>query len=410
MHGLLGIVLLPLLCYLVSENRQKVMWIEVAVCVCIQAVIAVLFLKSGAVSNVFLNISHAIDGVRTATEAGTKFVFGYLCGTDTPFHVKEGASLFIFAFNALPMILVFSAMSMLAFHLGILQKFIQLISRIVRKVYNIGGALCLAASSKIVLGQTEAPLLIRPYLDKLSRSELMSLITCGFATSSGAGMLLYSQIIAERIPNAMLHILTVTIMSIPAAIVISRIIIPQTETVTDGDMESPYKFENSIEAISKGTMDGLGIVTGMAAMLIVTIAFITMINQCLSVLPNVLGNPITLQRCLGIIFAPLAYVIGIPFPEILPAGEMIATKIVVNEVIAFMDLIRSSLSDRSALITMYTLCNFGNISSIGMTVSAYSALAPTKNREVIGLCWKALFAATVASCLSASIVGIIVSV
>lgn len=408
MRCVFGILVLLFLCYLMSEKKKAINYREVAAGIAIQFILAYMFLKMPYIKDVFLKFSGIISGLKTATDAGTKFVFGYVGGGDTPFTVTNPGNLFVFAFQALPMIIVVSAISMLLFHWGWIQKFVLFFSKVINKFSNIGGILGVVSSAKLFVGQTEAPLLVRPYLSKISKSELFSIITCGLATTSGAGMVLYSMILDNRVPNALAHMMTVTAISIPAALVISRMVIPQEGKATDGGISSPYNFSGSIDAISRGTSDGLNIILNLSAILVVAIALISIINQILSVFPDVYGAPVTLQRIFGIFFTPIAYLIGIPYEEIFKAGELLSEKLVVNEMVAYLDLASTSvseISEKSATILSYALCGFANFSSIGIVVGSYATLVPERNNEVNQICVKAIICGSIATCLSAAVVG-----
>lgn len=411
MRCLIGIVVFLSLCYLISEDRKHVNFKEVVIGVAVQFLLAFLILKMPVIKDVFLGLSSVAGGLRAATDAGTKFVFGYVGGGDLPFQVDNANNLFIFGFRALPMIILISALSMLMFYLGILQKSVNLFSKIIGKFSGIGGVLCIVSSAKLVVGQTEAPLLVRPYLSKISKSELLSIITCCLATTSGAAMVLYGSILESVIPNALTHIVAVTVISIPAAIITSRIIIPQKTEPTDGHLSAPYTFHGPMDAISRGTSDGLMLVINIGAMLIVMIACVDIVNRLLAYIPDIYGTPVTLQRIFGVLFTPVAYFIGIPYEEIFKAGELLSTKVVLNEVIAFIDLVKSvgtSLTERSSIVLVYALCGFANFSSIGITISAYSSLVPERNKEVTGMCVKALCAGVISTCLSAAVINCLI--
>ncbi len=409
MRGLFGIMLLLFVCFLISEDRKNVNFKEVIVGVILQFFLAVLLLKMPLINTLFLKITNAIWTLKLATDAGTKFVFGYIGGGSTPFEVSNPSNLFVFAFQALPMIMVISALSMLLFHWGVLQNVVQFLAKLLKRVINIGGALCVVASAKLFVGQTEAPLLVRPYLDKFSRSELLAVMTCGLATTSGTVLVLYSTILENVIPNSLTHIFTVTVISIPISIVIARIVVPQKTEGIGGKLEVPYNFSNSMDAISTGTSDGLMLVLHIAAMLVVMLAFVELVNQILLLLPSVYGEPVTLQRIFGVIMAPVAYLIGVPLDESILAGGLLGMKIVTNEVVAFIKLsqIYTQLSDKSALIMSYALCGFANFSSLGIIVGAYSKLIPNRNKEVASLCVKALIGGVMSTCISGAIIGIL---
>lgn len=409
MQGFIGIIILLLICYLLSENRKEVRLSEVLGGIFSQFLLAILFLKIPGIKDIFLRITDAIWSLKIATDAGTRFVFGYLGGGDMPFNISNSNNLFIFAFQALPMIIVVSALSMLFFHWGVLQKVVGFLALGLKRFMNIGGALCLVAASKIFIGQTEVPLLVRPYLNKFSRSELLAVMTCGLATTSGTVLVLYSTILEKTIPNSLSHIFTVTIISIPISLVISRILVPQMTEETGGAIEIPYKFSSSMEAIAKGTSDGLSLVLNIAAMIIVMLALVELVNQILGILPNICGEPVTIQRILGVFMAPVAYIIGVPWDDALKAGGLLSVKIIMNEIVAFINLsqIHSELSEKTSLIMSYALCGFANISSLGIIVGVFSKLCPERNSEVIGLCMKALLGGIIATCLSGAVIGIL---
>lgn len=412
MQGFIGIFVLLFICFLLSENKKAVNLKEIFGGILCQFVLVFLFQKAPIAKDVFLKITDAIWCLKTATDAGTKFVFGYIGGGNTPFNVTDSNNLFIFAFQALPMIMVISALSMLLFHWGVLQKIVAIFAALLKKIMNIGGALCVVAAAKVFVGQTEAPLLVRPYLEKFSRSELLAVMTCGLATTSGTVLVLYSTILEKTIPNALGHIFTVTIISIPVAIIIARILIPQTTEGIGGKLSIPYKFSNSMDAIARGTTDGLGLVLNIAAMVVVMLALVELVNQMLGVFPNVYGEPITLQRILGLFMTPIAYIIGVPFDECLKAGSLLSVKVIMNEVVAFINLsqVHGELSEKTSLIMSYALCGFANISSIGIIMGTYSKLIPDRNKEVVGLCFKALFGGVIATCISGAVIGILYSI
>lgn len=413
MRSTIGIFVLLFVCYIISENKKNINYKEVLGGIGLQFIIALLLLKLPFIRNGLCGFTHIINGIKTATAEGTKFLFGYLGGgVDTPFTVSAGNNLFIFAFQALPMIMVFSAISMLLFHWNILPKLIEIITKIISKISNIGGILSVIASSKIILGQSEAPLLVKPYLSKISKSELFSMISCGLATTSGAGMLLYSAILDKAIPDVLSHIVTVTILSIITSLITSRIVIPQVENAISGDIVAPYKFSGSIDAITRGTTDGLNMVLNIGAMVLVAIALIALTNQMLTCLPDVYGAPITIQRILGLFFTPIAYLIGIPYEEIFKAGELLSMKVVINEVVAFVDLANAGnqLSEHSMIMMLYALCGFANLSSIGITISTYATLVPERREEVICLCIKGLIVGIISTCISAAIIGTILAI
>lgn len=410
LQGAGGMIAFIVLAWLISENRQKVNVPQIALGLLIQALLAVVILKVDFVREGFLVAGQAIDSLKEATCEGTKFVFGYLGGGDCPFVLKDGLSPFIFAFQPLPMVMVVSALSMLLFHWNILPFLVKLFSLSLRKGLRIGGALGVCCAAKVFLGQTEAPLLIRPYLKKLSRSELFTVMTAGMATTSATIMVLYGTILEGVLSNPISHVLTASIISIPSAIIISRVMVPQEGEGTEGDLVMPYEFSGSMDAVSRGASDGLKMFLTIIAMLIVMIALVKLVNLILGVLPPFGGEALSLQRILGYCFAPIAWLMGISWDSALAAGNLLGTKTALNEVIAFIDfskLPEAALTPKAKVIMLYALCGFANVSSIGIQIGTFSTLAPERREEVIQLGVRALLAGTLSSCLSGALVGIL---
>ncbi|MBA4750564.1 MAG: nucleoside:proton symporter [Alphaproteobacteria bacterium] len=409
-QALVGLVTFLGLAWICSENRRKFDTKTVVMGLGLQIVLAFVILKIPFVQQAFLWIAQGISSLKDATCEGTKFVFGYLGGGDCPFEMKENTHSFIFAFQALPMVIVISAISMLLFHWKILPAMVRGFSSVLRKSMNIGGALGVCCAAKVFLGQTEAPLLIRPYLSKVSRSELFTVMTAGMATTSAALMILYGTILENTISSPISHILTASIISIPAAIVISRIMVPQQGEDTSGEMVTPYQFSGSMDAISRGAADGLQLFLAVIAMLITVIALVKLINIMLGTLPDMGGEPISLQRLFGYAFAPVTWLMGIDWKDAVPAGNLLGTKTALNEVIAFIslaDLPKDLLSDHTKKIMTYALCGFANLGSIGIQIGTMGTLAPERRNEIISLGFRALMAGTLASCMSGTIVGIL---
>lgn len=394
--------------WLLSEDRRAVKKRRILQGLFLQIFLAVILTQFPVIRQGFEYLSRGVDALKIATQAGTSFVFGYLGGGDVPFSAT--GSTFIFALQALPMIMVVSALSMLLFYLNILPWIVKHISWFWRKTMNIGGALGTAAAAKIFMGNIEAPLLIRPYLSKFTRSELFTIMTCGMATTAAAVMALYAMILKDLIPNTLGHILTASIISIPAAITLSRIMVPEKSEQTSGTFVMPYQFSNWMDAVSKGTSDGLNIFLNIIAMLVVVIALVALGNSILSFLPNIAGEAITFERLFGFAFAPITWLMGIPWSESLVAGKLLGTKTVVNEVVAFLELAKvkpGELSPQSSLIMMYALCGFANFSAIGIAIAGMGAMIPERKDEIIGLSMKSILTGTFATCMSGTIIGLL---
>lgn len=407
-----GLVLFFFLAWLFSENRKQVNFKTALMGLAIQVALAIIVTKFSFVRDAFLWIGGGVMALKDATVAGTSFVFGYLGGGDTPYQAKEGANTFIFAFQALPMVIVISAIAMLLFHWRVLPVIVKLFSSVFQKGLGIGGALGVCAAAKIFLGQTEAPLLVRPYLGKFTRSELFTVMTAGMATTSISIMVLYAMILEGTISDPIAHILTAAIISVPAAITISRILIPQVGEETSGHLVVPYQFSGSMEAITQGTSDGIRLYMNILAMLVVFLAIVALANSLLALLPGIHGEPMSLQLLLGYLLSPLAWLLGIPWEEAIPAGALLGKKTILNEIVAFIglaELPKGVLSVKSDLIMTYALAGFANLSSIGIQIGGIGTMVPERKQEIISLGIKAMIAGTIASCMSGAIIGILYS-
>ncbi|HLC16004.1 MAG TPA: nucleoside transporter C-terminal domain-containing protein [Thermodesulfovibrionia bacterium] len=409
-HGIFGLFVLIGLAWIVSEGRGQVAIRELCVGVAIQFILGVVLLKLPVFQEFFLFLNKGAMIVDEATMAGTSFVFGYLGGGALPFQESSPGHAFVFAFRALPLVLVISALSSLLFYWQILPLVIRAFTWGLKKTMNMGGAAGFSAAANIFVGMVEAPLFIRPYLKDLTRSELFIVMTCGMATVAGTVMVLYANILSSAIPDAMGHILTASILSVPAAITISRIMIPETQEQTQALTSLPETANSSMEAISKGTIEGIHLLINIVAMLVVLVALVHLINQILSLLPAVAGQPITLQRILGLCMAPVVWLMGIPWSEAQTAGTLMGTKTILNELIAYIDLANlpdSSLSQQSRIILTYAMCGFANPGSLGILIGGMSTMAPERRDEIVALGLKSIVAGTLATCMTGTVVGIL---
>lgn len=405
----LGLLVFLSAAYALSESRRAVRFKPVFLALVTQVLLAVVITRVPAVRSIFLLLSDAIGEIKSATLAGTSFVFGYVGGGEPPYEVVNAGRQFVFAAQALPMVMVVSALSMLLFHWRILPAVVRAFSAVLKRTLHIGGALGVCAAAKTFLGQTEAPLLIRPYLKDLTRSELFSVMTLGMATTSASVMVLYASFLEGVVPHPISHILTASIISVPAAIALSRLMIPQEGPDTEGSLEAPYKFSGAMEAVSTGATDGMKLYINIIAMLIVMLALVAITNRCLGVV-DVGGMPLSLQRILGVLMSPLAWLMGIPWHEAQTAGNLIGTKVALNEVMAFIELSRvgsQGLCDSSRLIMLYALCGFANLASVGIQIGGIGTMVPERRAEIINLGMRSLLAGTLASCMSGTVMGIV---
>lgn len=409
-HGLAGIAGLVLAAIALSEARRAISWRTIAAGLAAQLAIAVLLLKVPMVRPLFLALNRAVDALQAATLAGTSFVFGYVGGGPAPFALADPSKGFVLAFQALPLVLIMSALSALLYHWRILPLVVRGFALVLEKSFGLGGAVGMSAAAMPFLGMIESPLLIRPYLAKLSRGELLVVMTGGMATIAGTVLVLYATFLAGIIPDATGHLLTATLVSVPAAIMVARIVVPD-DTRTGGAGMVHTAYGGGMDAVVRGTMDGLHLLGAIIAMLVVLVALVHLANGALSLLPEMAGAPLTLQRAMGVVLAPLAWAMGIPAEEMMVAGALLGTKTVLNELLAYLQLAAlpaGALSERSRLIMTYGLCGFANFGSLGIMIAGLAAMAPERRAEIVGLGWRALAGGTLASCLTAATVGLLV--
>jgi len=370
-------------------------------------------------------VGQGVDGLAAATQSGTAFVFGYLAGGAQPFAgagagaaeaaKAGGAPPFLFAFRVLPVILVVCALSALLWHWRVLRWGVGAFGFVFQRLLGLRGPPALAVAATIFMGQVEGPIFIRAYLDKLTRSELFTLMAVGLSCVSGSTMVAYAALLKGALPNAAAHILTASIVSAPAGVLLARILIPPdlidgrpVEAGAAPEPDAGRRYESSIDAVIRGVGDGLNVVLNVGATLIVFIAFAAILDRLLGLLPAWDGAPVTLGRILGVGFAPLAWSLGVPWAEAGRAGGLLGTKLVLTEFSAFIELGRlpaGVLSDRTRMIMTYALCGFANIGSVGITVAGFNVLVPERRREVVGMAWRALLAGFLATCMTAAVVG-----
>ena len=410
-QSLIGIVVLVLIAIPFSESIQKIKVKFIIYALLIQTSLAFILLEIPFISSLFDVMSMAVESLRLSAIEGSSFVFGYLGGGDAPFEVSNNQNLPIFAFTFLPMLIFLSALSALLWHWKILPFLIKLLAKLFEKPLDAKGPIGLAATANIFLGQLEAPLLIKPYLNKMNQRDLLIIMTVGMSTIAGSVMVLYITWLDDKFTGVIGHFLTASILSVPAAIMFSNILIPSAQTELKTDKEDLKMYESSMDAISVGTKDGLNMFLSVIASLIVFLSLVALADFILGIFPNVYGEPISLQRIAAFIFAPIAWLMGIPFAEIIPAGNLLGTKTIFNELIAFndlRDLDTNILSERSQLIMLYGICGFANISSVGILLGGLSAICPDIRGTLLKIAFRALFAATLASCLTGTVVSLFI--
>jgi CNT family concentrative nucleoside transporter len=409
-QSLMGLCAFLAIAWLLSENRRRVNAKLVVTGVLLTFSAALVLVKVPISREAFILLNRLVLALQQATLAGTSFVFGYLGGAPLPFAENYPGSSFILAFQALPMVLVMSALSSLLFYWKILPVVVRGFSWGLRKTMGVGGAEGLSNAVNVFVGMVEAPLFIRPYLSRMTRSELFSVMTCGMANVAGTVMALYAALIGAAVPDAMGHILIASIISLPASITVAKIMIPETAGVTAGEMTAAETAASSMDAVTKGTLQGVELLLNILAMLVVLVALVTLANLALGLLPDVFGSPITLQRLMGIVMAPFCWLMGVSWEEAAVAGTLMGTKTILNELIAYIDMGRltaGTLGPHSLLIMTYGMCGFANPGSLGIMVGGMGTLAPGRRPEIVALGLRSLVSGTLTSCILGSVIGII---
>src|SRR5438067_5735673 len=399
LHALVGIVGLVALAWLLSENRRAVPWRAIAAGLALQILLGIIFLRFSPAKTAFLKINDGLLVLERATQAGTSLVFGYLGGGPAPFAVSDAASNFVLAFRALPIVLLISALSALLFYWGVLPAVVRGISWLLERSMRVGGVVGLSTAANVFVGMVEAPLLVRPYLGRVSRGELFAIMVGGMASIAGTVLFLYGSILRPTLPDAVAHLLIASILSAPAALALAYVMVPPRGEVTGGDLELRSEASGSMDAITRGTLEGAQLLINIVAMLIVFVALVALVNLAIT--------PYSLQGLLGVALSPLAWLAGVPWAEAQAAGALLGTKTVLNELVAYIDLARGELSERSRLLMTYALCGFANFGSLGIMIGGLGTMCPERRAEVVSLGIKSIVAGTLATCFTAASVALI---
>jgi CNT family concentrative nucleoside transporter len=408
-----GVFALLMLAWTFGENRGHVSPRQVLIGLVVIFLTGAALLKLPAVAHAFGVINDAVGVISAASRAGTSFVFGYLGGAAPPFDLKAPGADFILAFQALPVVLVMSVLTTLLFYWKILPPIVRGIAFVLERSMGVGGAVGLSTAANVFLGMVEAPLFIRPYLAQLTRSELFLVMTGGMAGIAGTVLVLYATLLAPMLPDAAAHFVIASVMGAPAAILISLIMVPETEKRrTGGGLGvDPEKIaSSSMDAVVKGTVAGLELLLNIIAMLIVLVALVYLANALLGLLPHLGGAAISLQRLLGYAMAPVCWLLGLPWTQAVTAGSLMGIKTVLNELIAYLELARlpaDTLDPRSKLIMLYALCGFANFGSLGIMIGGLGTMAPERREEIASLGLKSIVSGTLTTCLLGAIVGVL---
>jgi CNT family concentrative nucleoside transporter len=408
MRSLAGILVLLALAWAMSENRRHIPWRTVIGGMALEFALAVLLIRFPPATRAVLLLNLAADALQRAADAGTGFVFGYLVGAPLPFVETHPGASFILAFKALPLVLVISALGALLFHWGALQQILRGFAWMLRRVLGISGALALGAAVHVFVGMIEAPLLVRPWLSRMQRGELFALMTCGMAGIAGTVMVIYAAILGTVIPNALGNILIASLVSTPAALAIAALMVPFEARDEPARIVLPNPPANSLDALVRGTMDAIPVLGSIIAVLLVTVALVSLVNSILALIP--LEHPPSLQSLFAVPFRPIMWLIGVPWSETSVAAGLMATKTVLNEFVAYLNLAAlpsNTLSAHSRLIVTYALCGFANFGSLGIVIGGLGAMVPERRSEIVALGFRTLVSGTLATCTSGAVAGLL---
>lgn len=408
---LIGFIGLTAIAIPFSSSIREINYRNIAVGILFQIFLAFILIKIPIIVTFFKSLGDGVIALQNATQKGTSFLFGFLSSPGLPF-VQSDPSAQVqsayFAFGILPFILVMSALTAWLWHIKVLKVIVDAFSKVCQKLFNIGGPIGLGAAANVFVGQVEAPLLIRPYLSRLTNKELLILLTAGMSTVAGSIMVALVTILNGQFPdiNLIQHLITASVISVPAAIIYSNIMMPSNEVTTFDESKLPKLYNSSMDAITKGTRDGLEIALSVGAILIVFITLVALVDSLL----GIISEDLSLQAILGFIFAPICWLMGIPWEEAVVAGQLLGIKTALNEFVAYAGLANLEaglLSEQSKLITLYALCGFANFSSVGILVAGVGAMAPERKNDLVSVSLKALIGATLASCMTGLVIGLV---
>jgi len=414
-RGLLGIALMVLLAWVISEDRSArptLRWIAGALA--LQAGLALLIVRVPFVWDAVTLANEAVAAIERATLDGSSYMFGYLGGAPLPFELAQGTEApVIIAFQILPLVIVFSALAALLWHWGVLRWLVDGLSFLLRRTLRVSGVVGLSGGANMFLGVVESPLVVRAYFAQMSRADLFQVMVLAMATISGAILILYATTLSRTVPDAVGHMISASLISLPAALLIAKLMVPGAASAEGEEPDAGsqgLKFESSIDAIIKGTMDGMQLFLAVIAVIIVVFALVSLADQLLALLPMVDGEPLSLKRTFGWLFSPLMWLIGVPWAEAQAAGSLMGTKAILNEYVAYLELAAlppSTFAPRSLLIVTYALCGVANLASIGLLVSTIGTLCPERRAEVAGLGVRSWIAGNMATAMTGAWIGLI---
>ena len=408
-QGCIGVVVFIGIAWLISEDRKVVSWRIIVVGLSVQLVLAGLLMNVPIIHAFLELMAKGVGLIQDATLQGTAFVFGYIGGGELPYKETGPGSSFIFGVQSLPVILMVGALSALLWYWRILTVIVKGAAFFVKKTFNVSGAVGISTVANVFMGMVEAPLLIKPYIPKLTRSELFVVMVGGLSTIAGSTMVLLGTVLEPIIPNAFSHLLVGSVINAPGAIMIAKTMVPGDKGLDDKpvDLDSPYR--SALDALTTGTADGVKLLLNVIGMLIVFVSLIALANSLIALIP-MNGEALTLQEILGWFMAPFAWLMGIPWADASLAGSLLGTKVIVNELVAYIDMAAFSegaISSRTQFIMTYALCSFSNFGSLAIMIGGLTTMAPDRSAEIVGLGLRCLFAAFITTCLTATLIGIV---
>lgn len=414
-RALIGIVLIFALAWALSSNRKAFPWKIVVGAVVIQFAFALVLFGIPIVRDALFAANKLVDGLIAATAYGTGFVFGPILGTQAGWEGLTGQPGPIFAVHLLPLIIVVASLSAILWHWHILRWVTRGFATIFQRFMGLGGATSLAVSANVFMGMTEAPILVKPYIKNMTRSEIFILMTAGFSTVAGSVLVLYGVFLKDVLPNAIGQLLAASLIAAPAAVAIALTMVPETASETQRAHEPEFEYESTMDAFATGASDGLKIIANIVTMLIAAFALLYLVNLALGAIPVSVGQmpdgtprPVSIEWLLGLVFSPLMYMIGVPMSEAAQAGSLMGIKTVLTEFVAFLQLSgegAEGLSPRARMITAHAICGFANFGSIGILIGGLSIIEPARRATFLELAWRTLLAGTLATCLSGAVVG-----
>lgn len=412
LQGLIGIAFILLLAWGLSENRSaRPTWRWIGGALLLQVTIALVVTRVPFVWTLVGYANKAVSAIEAATLVGSSYMFGYTGGAPIPFLLKPGAEPpVVVAFQILPLIIVFSAISALLWHWGILRAVVRGLSWALQRTLGVSGVVGLGGGATIFLGVVESPLVLRAWFGRMSRSDLFMIMVLIMATISGAILVLYATTLSKTVPNAVGHMIVASLISLPAAILVARLMVPGDGTQDSTPAEPDLRYESSMDAVIRGAMEGVTLVLAVIGIIITVFALVNLVDQVLALLPFVEGTPLTLRRMLGWLLSPAMWAIGVPWDQAPAAGSLMGTKAILNEYVAYLDLAAlpaGTLDPRSLLIVTYALCGVANLASVGLIVSTVATLSPERRGEVASLGMKSWLAGNMVSMMTGAVIGLV---